>query len=320
MRPFRPGNFFKEVAHKVEHEVKHIDHGAKKVGQKITHAAAGLERQAKNVGQKITHTAADLERQAKIDEFLLPVKNSKLAHSPGYARLRALLEYRSKHGQDPQEFVHEMGQQTNKVMQECKHELAYAAGLLRAMRRGNNIQRAKQEVYYPLQAGSISAAEAWRRTKSITGFQSTSAPSPGTTVGFGFGAGGSAVIGAAGCLEVIGVYTSCPGIYYGGDVSLGLQIGVNLDFVVEIGFVTPDNFGGPFVGIGIGGAFDIGGIFEVAWSIPQPTFPNAPLIPQGFTIGIGIGEEIEVAACLGDGWVRLVPASVGSPAPGTLVA
>jgi hypothetical protein len=231
--------------------------------------------------------------------------------------LKAILEYRAQHGQGPIEFLAEMVGRSKKAMQQHGHDLHFASNLLRAATLGNNAQRLKQEVLSPVRAGSISSAEAWRRTNGIVGFSATNSASPGCTVGVGGALGGSLVFGVAALVElIIGAGPFMVGTYEGIEVSEGIQAGANADIVVEVAFDSPQNFGGPYCGIGIAGAFGVGGIIQVSWSLPASgfsQFPDGAPSFQGFAIGGGIGEELEAAWFLGDGAVqRLTLAGVGT--------
>jgi len=358
--------------------------------------------------------------QNTVDKFLKPLLHSRLGRTPAYTRLKALLEYESSKGKEPEEFVREMVKQSKMVLKQHSHELSLVRDYVNALKRGNNIQRLKREVLMPAQTRAISLAEAWRRINSLvaapsgqqsaalydsrdassqasqgshggsrgshggsqgshggsqgshggsqgspptgspptgspptgspptgspptgsppTGSQSGSpasngpsvwstlnslvAPSGhqnqtttssgiGGTIGIGGTGGGSCAVGGAVTLEILGARYHSPAFYTGLEVSVGAQAGVDADFVVEVGFCQPDNFGGWYVGIGVAGAFGIGAIIQVTWALP----PLAPdyhplkeighgfsLVPQGFSVGVGIGEEVEVAVVAGGGQV-----------------
>lgn len=260
---------------RLEHEVRHIERA---------------------VGKKLSHARHPLESQRKIDEFMKPVQHSRLAHSQAAASLRAVLEERARHGQDPQEYMRELEEKSRKEIQQHTHELRFAIDFLRTLKQGNHIPRVKEEILVPVQQRSISGSEAWNRMQDLPGYHRNRTPLIGGTVGIGGAVGASALIGGAVCEEFIGARYLCPARYVGVEVSLGLQLGVNLDAVVEVGFVPPENFGGPYVGVGIAGAFGVGAIIQVSWALPDGAF-------QGFTVGLGGGAEVEVAAVLGDGWV-----------------
>jgi hypothetical protein len=126
----------------------------------------------------------------------------------------------------------------------------------------------------------------------------------GGTIGVGGAAGGSCLAGVSACGELLGLRYYSPAFYEGLEFSFGLQAGVNADIVVEVGFCPPENFGGWYIGVGVAGAYGIGFVVQVVWALPEPAFPGYPNVPQGFTVGGGIGEEVEVAMVVGGGKVN----------------
>ncbi len=359
--------------------------------------------------------------QTKVDEFLRPLLHSSLGRTQAYTRMKAVLEYQSRQGKDPEDFVREMVKQSKEVMRHHRHELLAAEDYLRALRRGNNFHRLKKEVLMPLQTRSISPPEAWSRVNSFvaapygqpraatnvyqsgsnphgsdgsgshgsgshgsgshgsgshgSGPHGSTPPNPnppssnppssnppssnppssnppssnppgsqsggdapneatpwskvnslvapsgqqnqsstlsgiGGTIGIGGSVGGSTYLGGAVTCEILGARYRSPAFYTGVEVSLGVQGGVAGDIIVDVGFCSPKDFGGWYIGIGGGVSVGVGFVIQVTWALP-PLAPHylkevvheiSP-VPQGFSVGVGVGEEVEVAAVVGGGQV-----------------
>jgi hypothetical protein len=340
MKPWQPGQFATGVVKKLEQGVQHVE---------------------QQIRSDISDLAARIERQNKVDAFLRPLRFSRLGRTPVYSQMKALLEYRSSQGQDPEEFVSELQQQGKTYMKKHGHELSWARDLLRALRSGNNPQRLREEVFLPLKTRTISASEAWSRLDGITGVQTLSTqpaqsnppsqgaqhshhdhsshhnqppqgstpsqpnpppqqspapppsaqPSPyprtpliGGTIGVGIAGGVAAVVGVQGCFEIVGCRYDLTSLYVGDEVSLGIQAGGEVDFIVEVGFMPPLEFGGAYWSITVAVGDTVGGLVQVGWPLPpvNPADPNPP--PQGFAIGAGVGIDITVAGAAGYGIVQ----------------
>jgi len=370
MKPWQPGQFATGVVKKLEQGVQHVE---------------------QQIRSDISDLAARIERQNKVDAFLRPLRFSRLGRTPVYSQMKALLDYRSSQGQDPEEFVSELQQQGKTYMKKHGHELSWARDLLRALRSGNNPRRLREEVFLPLKTRSISASEAWSRLDGITGVQTLSAqppqnnppsqgaqhshhdhtshhsqppqgstpsqpdppsqganhsrhdhtshhsqppqgstpsqpnpppqqspapppsaqPSPyprtpmiGGTIGVGIAGGVAAVVGAQGCFEILGCRYDLTSLYVGDEVSLGVQLGGEVDLIVEVGFMPPLEFGGGYYSINVAMGDGVGGLVQVGWPLPpvNPADPNPP--PQGFAIGAGVGIDVTAAMAAGYGFVQ----------------
>lgn len=130
-------------------------------------------------------------------------------------------------------------------------------------------------------------------------------PPPKGTVAIGVAGEAAADYGAQGCVEWL---IDDPGVYIGGEVSLGsgVEFAVNGNVVVEIAFCPGPQFGGPYIGFQVSIADVLGIQFEVTWSLQAPSKSIPDLWPQGIAVGVGGGEGVDVGIFCGDGKVFLL--------------
>lgn len=122
----------------------------------------------------------------------------------------------------------------------------------------------------------------------------------GGSLGVGLTGNAAAVIGGAASIEVLGFRYRSPALYVGAEVSLGAQFGAEADVVAELAFCPPEQFGGWYIGGGVSGGAGLAFLVQVSWALPA-TGPNDP--PQGISVGLGAGGEVEAAMVVGGGKV-----------------
>jgi hypothetical protein len=129
-------------------------------------------------------------------------------------------------------------------------------------------------------------------------------PLIGGTIGVGIAGGVAAVVGAQGCFEIVGCRYDLTSLYVGDEVSLGFQLGGEVDLIVEVGFMPPLEFGGGYYSINVAMGDAVGGLVQVGWPLPPVNPADLYPLPQGFAIGAGVGIDVTEAVAAGYGIVQ----------------